>query len=74
MQGQDNFDVDQMINQLMSVKAKGELVNLDVASIHTLIEKVVPIMLAEPSLLKINGPVTVGANIHGGHYDQIRYF
>lgn len=61
------FNVDEVIEKLMSVQHKmpGTLVDLELSTIHQIIERAQKIISEQPMLLEISAPLTVGTDIHG---------
>ena len=42
--------------------------------IQLLIDRSVPIIKSQPMLLRLEGPLTVGSDVHGQYYDLLRFF
>lgn len=56
-----------------SQKPIGTYVDLKLKQLYYLIENALPIIKAQPMLLRIEGAVTVGTDIHGQYYDLLRF-
>ena len=73
---EDDFDVDPIIEKLMSVrfKAPGATVRLDLQTeIFPLIKRAGQIIEDQPMLLRLKAPLVVGTDIHGQYYDLLRF-
>ncbi|KAH7828043.1 putative Serine/threonine-protein phosphatase [Monocercomonoides exilis] len=70
------FDVDKMIEQLLSVRGQrpGKQVDLPEADIKALIFHVRKIFLAQDVLLELGVPVKICGDIHGQYTDLLRLF
>lgn len=73
----DEFDVDEVIQQLLSVRTKNpgpsNMVDLDVDLIYKIIDRALPIVSEQPMLLRLKAPLVVGTDIHGQFYDLLRF-
>ena len=72
-----SFDVDAIIHQLTSAKYARvhTLVRLDMQNqIYPLIERALELIKEESMLIRIDGPVHIGSDVHGQYYDLLRLF
>ena len=69
-------EVDEILSQLFSVQNKpvGTLVHLKLEQIEWLIEQSLALIQAQPMLLRLSAPLTVGTDVHGQYYDLLRLF
>jgi len=72
----DNFDVDHIIEQLLSVRGArpGRQVNLTENEIRWLCIKSREIFVSQPVLLELEAPIKICGDIHGQYYDLLRLF
>ncbi|KAK2964400.1 putative Serine/threonine-protein phosphatase PP1-gamma catalytic subunit [Blattamonas nauphoetae] len=69
-------NVDNLIQKLLSAKQLGKAayVGIPEAEIKSLIRVNKQIMLSQPTLLELDGPIKVCGDIHGQYYDLLRLF
>lgn len=72
----DSFDVDAMIQKLLSVRGSkpGKEVPLNEKDIVVLCNKTKEIFASQPVLLELEAPIKIVGDIHGQYYDLLRLF
>ena len=70
------FDLDEIIHNLLNVKYMdpGTTVDLKREDILKIIELAQSIIEAQPMLLRLHSPLTIGTDVHGQFYDLLRFF
>jgi len=70
----DTFDVDAVIAQLVNAKGKSADKFLKETDVYTLIDRVRPVFLEQPTLLELNAPIKIVGDVHGQFSDLLRLF
>ena len=68
------FDIDGCIDALLSFRPSQRRPILGEAAVHAMVEECKEILLQQPAMLELNGPIRVVGDVHGQFMDMLRLF
>ena len=69
------INIDDVLDELLSARfmTPGSLIHLDKTKVLFVLNRAQQIIEAQPMLLRLHSPVTIGTDVHGQFYDLLRF-